>query len=314
MNLNRSVLFGGSLVIGLAVLLRIVITCLWSDAFAYPMLTTDPSAQVLLQEAVTLPSQGEESEETDSIPLPALCAADIQIKYSCSRQPDVEALLAQPLGWDLTGDDPTVLIVHTHGTEAFTPVLGDEYEEVGGAYRTTDNNANVVSLGEELARLLKAAGIHAIHDRNHYDLDYEEAYSQSRAAVKEHLKQHPTIRLVIDLHRDSITGEDGSQLALSAPVCGEKTARVMLVVGTDSRSDHPHWEQNLSLALKLHAVMEGTHPGITRPLDLRRQRFNQDLSTGAILAEIGTAGNTHEEAVKGVSVLAEAIILLSERR
>lgn len=303
MNLNKSALLGSSLVIGLAVLLRILLTCFGGNAFAYQESMANPAEQeISIPTATVVPSETEVNA-----PL-LLSPGDVQIKYSCSRQPDIEALLEQPLGWSLKGDSPTVLILHTHGTEAFTPVEGARYEEVGGRYRTTDNTANVVSLGEELARLLRAAGIHAIHDRNHYDLDYEEAYSKSRTAVREHLKQNPSIRLVIDLHRDAITGEDGSQIPSSAMVCGEKSARVMLVVGTDSRSTHPNWEQNLSLALKLHAAMEAAHPGITRPLDLRKQRFNQDLSTGAILAEIGTAGNTHEEAMNGVSVLAEAII------
>lgn len=304
MNLNKSVLLGGSLMIGLAVVLRILLTCFWGDVLTYPEWTEEPVQQVVMQEtAITQPIR-------QPSPL-RLSAADVQIKYSCSKQPDVEALLAQPLEWDLVGEEPTVLIFHTHGTEAFTPVQGAEYQEVGGKYRTTDDTANMISVGEELARLLRAVGIRVIHDCNHYDLDYEKAYSESRKAVQKHLKEYPSIRLVIDLHRDAITGEDGAQIPSSGTVCGEKAARVMLVMGTDSRSSHPNWEQNLSLALKLHGLMEGSYPGITRPLDLRKQRFNQDLSVGAILAEIGTAGNTHEEAMKGVSVLAEAIIRMT---
>jgi short-subunit dehydrogenase len=97
-----------------------------------------------------------------------------------------------------------------------------------------------------------------------------------------------------------------------AIVNGEKSAQIMLVMGTDSYYTHPNWEKNLSIALKLQAVMEKTHDGSTRPLDLRKQRFNQDLAAGAIIAEVGAAGNTHREALNGVSVLAEAIILLAK--
>lgn len=237
----------------------------------------------------------------------------VQLNDTAKRKPDLKASLMQPLTWDLTTEEPSVLILHSHGTEAFVPTEGYTYEEQGGEYRTTDEHCNMLSLGAELARLLNAVGIHTVQDRNYYDYpDYPASYDNARTGLKEMLKKYPTVKLVIDLHRDSAAREDGSQWATEAVINGERSAQVMLVIGTDSHYSHPNWEQNLSLALKLHAIMEKTHPGSTRPLDLRKQRFNQDLSTGAIIAEIGAAGNTHREAMNAVSVLAEAIILLSQ--
>lgn len=260
---------------------------------------TEPTAKPLV------PGQTQCFEEADT--------AFLEINYSANRKPDLETLLTQPLPWDLIQDEPTVLIFHTHGTEAFTPTEDLTYKEEGGEYRTTDENCNMVSVGEELTRLLKQAGINAIHDRTLYDAkDYLASYDTARAGLQETLKKYPTVKLVIDLHRDSAQREDGSQWATQSIVNGEKSAQVMLVVGTDSYYHHPNWEQNLSLALKLNAVMEKTHTGVTRPLDLRKQRFNQDLSAGALIAEIGSAGNTHREAMNAVSVLAEAIILLAQ--
>ena len=187
------------------------------------------------------------------------------------------------------------------------------YEEEGGEYRTTDESCNMLSLGEELARLLNEAGIHTVQDRTYYDYpDYLASYDNARVGLQKQLDKYPTVKLVIDLHRDSAEREDGSQWATSATVNGEESAQVMLVMGTDSYYTHPNWEKNLSIALKLQAIMEKTHDGSTRPLDLRKQRFNQDLSTGAIIAEIGAAGNTYREAMNGVSVLAEAIIMLAK--
>lgn len=237
----------------------------------------------------------------------------VKLNYSANRKPDIKALLTQPLRWDLTVDEPTVLILHSHGTEAFLPTVGYTYEEEGGEYRTTAQDCNMLSLGEELARLLNAAGIHTVQDRAYYDYpDYLSSYDNARSGTQELLKKYPSVKLVIDLHRDSAEREDGTQWATNATINGEKSAQVMLVIGTDSYYTHPDWEQNLSVALKLTAIMEKTHPGSTRPLDLRKQRFNQDLSTGAIIAEIGAAGNTHREAMNAVSVLAEAIILLAK--
>lgn len=239
--------------------------------------------------------------------------AFVELTDTANRNPDTEALLTQPLQWDLTSDEPSVLIFHTHGTEAFTSGDGYFYEEEGGEYRTTDEDCNMLALGEELARLLNAAGIRTVQDRSYYDYpDYTASYDTARVGLQEQLKKYPTVKLVIDLHRDSAELEDGTQWATKATVNGEPSAQIMLVLGTDRYYTHPNYEQNLSIALKLHAIMEKTHEGVTRPLDLRRQRFNQDLSTGAIIAEIGAAGNTYQEAMTGVSVLAEAIILLAK--
>jgi stage II sporulation protein P len=271
-----------------------------------PVEITEPTTQP--PEPLTMPVVPEQSyqfEETD--------VSFVEMNYSAKRSPDLEMLLTQSLDWDLTSEDPSVLVFHSHGTEAFLPGEGYTYEEEGGEYRTTDADCNMLSVGEELVRLLNEAGIHAVHDRTYYDYpDYLTSYDNARIGLEEQLKKYPTVKLVIDLHRDSAERSDGSQWATEAIVNGEKSAQIMLVMGTDSYYTHPNWEKNLSIALKLQAVMEKTHDGSTRPLDLRKQRFNQDLAAGAIIAEVGAAGNTHREALNGVSVLAEAIILLAK--
>ena len=240
-------------------------------------------------------------------------ASFIEINYAAKRKPDIEALLTQPLQWDLTSEEPSVLIFHSHGTEAFIPSEGYTYEEEGGEYRTTDDSCNMLSLGEELVRLLGEAGINAVHDRTYYDYpDYLASYDNARIGLQEQLERYPSVKLVIDLHRDSAERSDGTQWSADCTVNGEDSAQIMLVVGTDSYYTHPNWEKNFGIALKLQAIMEKTHDGFTRPLDLRKQRFNQDLSTGAIIAEIGAAGNTYREAMNGISVLAEAIILMAK--
>lgn len=326
---NKQPLRVVALVILAAVVLRIIFSCTLGDRF---VLFAQPElADYLAQSDNTIPPPADdgatEQTEGDTAPIgdavgepltqasahiTAEDAQYVQIKYSCSRQPDVPGLLSQSLQWDLTADEPTVLIIHTHGTEAYTPTEGMEYEENGGSFRTTDDRVNMISLGDELTRLLQASGINAIHDRSYYDYpDYEASYDNCRTALEKHMKKNPSIQLVIDLHRDAAENEDGTQWTTDSTINGEQAARVMLVMGTDSYYEHPNWEQNLSLALKIHTLMEKEHPGSTRPLDLRKQRFNQDLCPGAIIAEIGATGNTHEQAMNSVSVLAEAIIRLA---
>ena len=237
-------------------------------------------------------------------------ADGISLTYSCSLRPELKPLLTRPLAWDLKGEDPSVLILHTHATESYTR-QEEPYQE-SAAYRTTDPGYNMVSLGAYLKTLLAEGGITALHDETFHDYpSYNGSYVHARVAIEQYLTRYPSIRLVLDLHRDALeTG--GGQLRTQATAAGQSCAQLMLVMGTNaSGQDHDRWEDNLSLALKLHLLLERQTPGITRPLQLRAQRFNQDLSPGAMIVEIGAAGNTRPEALRATEQLANAILSLA---
>ena len=223
---------------------------------------------------------------------------------------DRGGLITRPLDWDLTGEEPAVLIYHTHATESYTPQPGEDYEE-SSPYRTLSEHYNMVSIGDRVAALLEAEGVNVLHDRQLHDYpSYNTSYNSSRESVQAYLHQYPSIQLVLDIHRDA-SGDNNNQMTTAATVDGEPSAQIMLVVaaGTDARPV-PQWEENMALGLKLQAQLERTAPGITRPINLRGSRFNQDLSPGALLVEVGAAGDTHEKAMKAAEVLAEAILEL----
>lgn len=238
-------------------------------------------------------------------------ALDIEIDYECNYDPDLTALLTQPLSWDLTGGGSKVLIVHTHATESYTSVPGEVYTE-SADYRTLDKGYNMIAIGDALAARLEAAGIGVIHDRQLHDYpSYNGSYANARESVQSILEENPEISMVLDLHRDA-AASGNSQMDTSAQVDGEESAQLMIVVGTDAGGlHHPNWEDNLSLALKLQTQLEETHPGLCRPIDLCNERFNEDLSPGALLVEVGAAGNTRTEALTAAGALAEGIIALA---
>ncbi len=244
---------------------------------------------------------------------PSYTAADaeaIEISYSCSLRPDVEALLLSPLSWDLTGDDPKVLILHTHTTESYTK-SGESYVETA-AFRTLDESYNMLSIGDRVAEILTQNGIAVLHDREIHDYpSYNGSYADARESIQAILEAYPDIQMVLDIHRDA-SGDLNNQIRPLATVNGEDSAQLMIVMGTNaSGTNHPNWEQNLALGLKLQVELERLAPGITRPIDLRSGRFNQDLTTGSLLIEVGAAGNTHEEALLAAEILAEAIAALA---
>lgn len=268
---------------------------------------TDPP-KATVPTAPTMPS----STEPTGISIPTFSPDDakaITVSSGFTYQADLPALLSQPLSWDLTGSEPTVLIVHSHGTESFT---GSDYTETS-PYHTLDANHNMLSIGAYVAQLLEAGGISVIHDTAiHDNPSYDLSYTNSRRSVQEYLKRYPTIRLVLDLHRDSYEDAAGNQIAHTVFSVGETLAPLMFVVGTDYGGlTHPNWQQNLSLALKLQTQLESFCPGICRNLNLRTQRFNQDLSVGSLLVEVGASGNTHAQALKAAEVLAKGILSLA---
>lgn len=243
--------------------------------------------------------------EVTEPPLPAFSGEESAELYNAAGvSPDISALLAQPLDWDLTEAAPSVLILHTHSTESYTR-NGEAYAETA-RWRTLDENYNMLSIGRRVGQLLSEAGIGVIQDRSLHDYpSYNGSYVHARKAIGEYLLEYPSIRLILDLHRDA--SGDTTQLRTLAEVQGSPSAQLMVVLGTN----HEGYEENLSLGLKLQVQLERQAPGITRPLQLRSQRFNQDLSPGTLLIEVGAAGNSHAEAVTAAEQLAQAIIALS---
>ncbi len=235
-------------------------------------------------------------------------AGRIGLDNGTSLRPDLEGLLTEDLALQLRGEEPTVLILHSHTTESFA---GGDYAETS-PYRTLDPEHNMIALGKLVAGILEDAGIGVIHDTAFHDYpSYNGAYNHAAQSTKAILAEHPSIRLILDLHRDAADTPSG-QLVTACELDGETSAQLMFVLGTDERLSHPDWERNLSLALKLQTILESEHSGICRDLNLTRNRYNQHLGELALLVEVGAAGNTLAQAKLAARELAEAIIRLSK--
>ena len=267
------------------------------------------SGRLVTQVAPTETETPESGQEPAAVPVFGQTEQEL-VQVNAAWQVDTLSLLRQPLSWQLKGSEPTVLILHTHGTESYR--ADGTYQETS-AYRTRDTDHNMVSVGDRVAQLLEEGGIRVIHDRTlHDDPDYNSAYGNARQAMARILEENPSVCLVLDLHRDAAEDENGNQKYAAVTVGGASCARLMLVMGSDRGSlSNPNWEQNLALAVKLQACLEQEVPGLCRPIQLVASRYNQDLSTGALLVEVGTAGNSREEALLAAEYLAEGILSLA---
>ena len=321
MKLDKLSLRIGAAVVAVAVVLRLLSAGVLQNMFSF-LLSPQTTRVLLFLETgrwARLPVQEAEPVLPDRDPVslavePAAFSKEdarlVAVNSYCGYEADPEALLQMPLDWDLTEGGPKVLILHSHGSESYTKT--ENYKETS-KYRTLDTQYNMVSVGDRLAQLLEDGGVEVIHDRTVHDYpSYTDAYSQSRKSVQSYLKKYPDICLVLDLHRDALQDSKGNQVGYTVTLGREKAARVMLVVGTDAGElKHPKWKNNMALAVKLHAQLEKTAPGICRPISFRSQRFNQDLSTGALILEIGAAGNTRQEALNSIEPVAKSILALA---
>lgn len=220
---------------------------------------------------------------------------------------DMTSLLQKDSPVALGEEGVQVLIMHTHGTEAYTQSPGHAYV-ASGEYRTTDSSANMLRVGQEICDILNDRGVSAVHSRTLNDYPaYNGSYNRALKDIQAHIQQYPTIQLVIDVHRDAIaTGNTYYKTA--AEVDGQQTAQLMFVTGTDAGGlTHDHWQDNLAFQAQLHDRLNSTYPGIMRPMSIRASRFNQHIRKGSMLVEVGACGNTLEEALAAAQIFANTL-------
>ena len=227
---------------------------------------------------------------------------------------DVATALGRDLSfrWEQT-DAPQVLILHTHTTEAYMTYDGGYYN-AADRHRTTDHTKSVCAVGEAVRMALAAAGITAIHDTTVHDSPvYAGAYTRSATTARSYLEQYPTIKVVLDLHRDAVMEGSGTLVKPTAVVEGRPAAQMMLITGVVSTAalPHPLWQDNLTFAARLQQALDGVSPDLMRPMNTVASRYNQHLSPGWVLVEVGSEGNTVEEAVYAGQILGRTLAALA---
>lgn len=200
-------------------------------------------------------------------------------------------------------DNKDIVIYHTHTCESYTPTEKFNYQMTGN-YRTTDINYSVARVGTELQNFLGQYGFNVMHDTTLNDYPaYTGSYNRSLKVVQNMLNQHSS-DIVIDLHRDAVGSN--SNYAPKVKIGEEYAAQLMFVIGTDGGGlEHPNWQQNLKLAIKIQQKANELYPGLFRPIILRDSRYNQHVAKGAFIIEVGATGNTLEQCITSMKYLAQ---------
>ncbi len=175
-----------------------------------------------------------------------------------------------------------------------------------GNYRTTDLNYSVARVGTELTNYLKNKGFNVEHNTTYHDYPaYSGSYSRSLETVQSLLAGKST-QIVIDLHRDAV-GSSNSY-APTVKINDNYAAQMMFVIGTDGGGlEHPNWNQNLKLAVKIQEKANEMYPGLFRPIIIRNSRYNQHVTTGASIIEVGATGNTLDQCILSMQCLSNIL-------
>ena len=229
----------------------------------------------------------------------------IDIAEELSRQPDLAIK---------KDGSPQVLLYHTHTTESYLTEESDTYYS-DMPTRTTNEDENVVAVGEAIAAKLEAAGIGVIHDKTIHDENYNGSYTRSAETIAENLAQYPSIQVTIDIHRDAMTAENGTRYKPTVEVNGKKAAQIMIISGCDDDGTlgFPDWEYNLRLATRLQQACANVDGSFARPLFFCPRNYNENMTHNSLLVEFGTEVNTVEEAVYSGELFGDALVTVLEQ-
>lgn len=269
---------------------------------------TDDAEETGYPTGTPLDTPAPESSTAPVMPtiIPTTISGGLSIKNTSGYDIDIDSVLSAGCPIRLEAGKPQILIIHTHSSEAYSPAGLDKYDDLG-TNRTLDQNLNVIRIGKELAKIFEDCGLNVIHDTQVFDYpSYTGSYNRSCEAVEKYLADYPSIKIVIDLHRDALCS-DTVTYKTTATEQGVCASQVMLFVGSDASGlEHPNWRQNLSLALYLQNAVCQSYPSLMRPITLTKYRYNQHLSPGSMIIEVGSNGNTLQEALAAIRLFGKA--------
>ena len=266
---------------------------------------TDKDIQLYMQnaqkKAKSTKSAGKVVERTIDNMSQQVSSGEVKVQNRTDKKIDIDKILAEGANLTIANkSEPTVLIYHSHTHESYVALDNGAYLK-GETTQSSHPAQNVVRVGDAIVEQLEKAGFGVIHDTSVHDDDYNHSYEHSGRKIDEILKKYPSIEVTIDIHRDSIgvEGDTKARTSVVRKIKGKKAAQVMIITGCEENfiTDFPHWYDNLHFALGLQEQFTKDFPGLARPLYFADRRYDMYKTKNSVLIEIGSDGNTLEQAV-----------------
>lgn len=186
--------------------------------------------------------------------------------------------------------EPLVYIYNTHDTEEYI-------------------DYNVFDASIYLKNKLNTLGINTIVEENRtskirddYGWNYSQSYKASRINLEKIRNDNPSLKLFIDLHRDSV-GKNYTSIEINE----KKYAKILFVVGKEHNNylQNLYFTQSIDETIKKYAniskgILEKSGYGVNGI-------YNQDIAQNVILMEVGGNENTKEEVNNTLDIISNVI-------
>ncbi len=195
-----------------------------------------------------------------------------------------------------TINNPLIAIYNTHNAES--------YRASQGKAKFEGENGGVEQVAAVLAACLTDDyGIPVVRSTTIHDYpDFALSYGNSEKTLKKMLAENPSVLVALDIHRDA-----GLASSPAVEIAGRKAAQILIIVGSDTRLEHPKWHQNEAFAQRLQDKMDKLYPGLCRGIRVQEGRYNQHLLPRSLLLEIGSDNNTLAEAEYSARLIAKIL-------
>jgi stage II sporulation protein P len=254
------------------------------------------------EQPTATPGDGTTTPADDPVEPPETGEPTTPVEPEAPTQPEV----VTPADRDpVVSGKPIIAVYATHSRESYLPEVRKINPKAVAADAFSRNmDLTTMALGTELAKTLSDRySIGSVMSQTVHDATSRGgAYVQSLKTAQTFLKTYPTIKLICDVHRDSALHS-----ATTVRIDGLDTARILLVVGSNQTLKHPNWKKNYDFAKTIAAKMEKMYPGLSRGVVVKTDRFNQHVSAGSLIYEIGGVDNTLEEGKRSVRLLAAVL-------
>lgn len=212
---------------------------------------------------------------------------------------NVKKLLTTDVTIDKNSKEPQILIFHTHAHEWFADSRDGVREDT------------VVGVGDELTRILtEEYGYNVIHYAKQYQAKY--AYNEALPDLKALLKKYPSIKVILDVHRDGVA--ENTKTHTSVTINNETMAKLMFFNGLCRNTkgpiagyQNPNLKMNLAFSLQMRLYAMETFPQLTKYNFLKSWRYNMHMMERYSLVEVGDNNNTVAEAKAAMKPLAAII-------